>query len=371
MQPVSREQYVNIVNRIINNGGFNLDRPGNEGRYTRSHYIQNPDEWDSIFEHFIGYSHALYDTSDFIYHHSFGGRARAHDSFPEIVYIPLPSREPNFRRCILHVETVDTRPGHLTGEYIPVMIAYNVNHPLAQAITHLFEVETRSHPFYQTNEKLVMQTAYNERMIRKMCTHLVEPGDDFETFDAMVLEPSAHVLPDPALVTCANRDVRIPEYDDDPMGARAGYALWRDIVYPQTATAEERRKMYATYAAEQVNMHRYARIQWGRDCPNRPNPIELPYNIVLNHANNECEHLRENNPADRNRAGQNLANHYIQALYERQNNDERARIAATEVRLRVVANHNQRDEPEPEPEPEHPQPQPQLAPPVNRVLELD
>ena len=81
MQPVSQEQYRNIVNRIINNGGFNLDRPGNEGRYTRSHYIQNPDEWDSIFEHFIGYSHALYDTSEFIYHHDFGGRARAHRSW--------------------------------------------------------------------------------------------------------------------------------------------------------------------------------------------------------------------------------------------------------------------------------------------------
>ena len=368
MQPISQEQYVNIVNRIINTGGFNLDRPGNEGRYTRSHHIQNTDEWDSIFEHFIGYSHVLYDTSNFIYHHEFGGRARAHDSFPEIVYIPLPSREPNYRRCILHVETVDTRPGYVTGEYIPVMIAYNVNHPFAQAITRLFEVETHSQPFYQTNEQLVMQTVYNERMIRQMCAHLVEPGDDFETFDTMVLEPSAHVLADPALVIRANREVRIPEYDHDPMGAKAGYALWRNIVYPQTATAEERRETYATFAAEQVNMHRVARIQWGHDYPNSPNPIELPYNIALNPVNNmhECEHRRENNPAERNRAGQNLANHYIQALYDRQNNDERARIAATEVRLR--ANQIQRER-EHEHEPGPGQPHPVL--PVNRVLELD
>ena len=57
------------------------------------------------------------------------------------------------------------------------------------------------------------------------------------------------------------------------MGAKAGYALWRDIVYPQTATAEERRETYATFAAEQVNMHRVARIQWGHDYPNSPNPI--------------------------------------------------------------------------------------------------
>ncbi len=374
MQPVSQEQYVNIVRRIINNGGFNLDRPGNEGRYTRSHHIQTTDEWESIFDHFIGYSHVLYDTSNFIYHHEFGGRARAHDSFPEIVYIPLPSREPNYRRCILHVETVDTRPGYVTGEYIPVMIAYNVNHPFAQAITRLFEVETHSQPFYQTNEQLVMQTAYNERMIRQMCAHLVEPGDDFETFDTMVLEPSAHVLADPALVIRANREVRIPEYDDDPMGAQAGYALWRNIVYPQTATAEERRETYATFAAEQVNMHRYSRIQWGHDYPDSPNPIELPYNIVLNPVNNmhEREHRRENNPADRNRAGQNLANHYIQALYNRQNNDERARIAATEVRLRanqIQREHEREHEDEHEREPGPEQPQPAL--PVNRVLELD
>ena len=247
------------------------------------------------------------------------------------------------------------------------MIAYNVNHPFAQAITRLFEVETHSQPFYHTNEQLVMQTVYNERMIRQMCTHLVEPGDDFERFDTMVLEPSAHVLPDPALVIRANREIRIPDYDDNPFGARAGYELWRDIVYPQTATAEERRETYATFAAEQVNMHRYSRIQWGHDYPNRPNPIELPYNIALNPVNNmhEREHRRENNPADRNRAGQNLANHYIQALYDRQNNDERARIAATEVRLR--ANQIQREH-EPQPQP---QPQPHPALPVNRVLELD
>ena len=111
-------------------------------------------------------------------------------------------------------------------------------------------------------------------------------------------------------------------------------------------------------------MHRYSRIQWVHYYPNRPNPIELPYNIALNPVNNEREHVRENNPADRNRAGQNLANHYIQALYERQNNDERARIAATEVRLRLRANQIQ-----PEPEPEH-EPEPQPAP-VNRVLDLD
>ena len=375
MQPVSEEQYQNIVNGIINNGGFNLDRPGNEGRYTRSHHIQNPDEWSSIFDHFIGYSHALYHTSDFIYHLDFSGRATAHDSFPEVVYIPLPSREPNFRRCILHVETVETGTNTLTGQYIPVVVTYNVNHPFAQAITRLFEVETRSHPFYQTNEQLVMQTAYNEQMIRQMCSHLVESGDDFETFDAMVLEPSSHVLPDPALVIRANREIRIPEYDDDPMGAQAGYELWRDIVYPQTATAGERRETYATYAAEQVNMHRVARIQWGRDYPNHPNPVELPHNIVLNPMNNEREHLRENNAADRNRAGQNLANHYIQALYNRQNNDERARIAATEVRLRanqIQREHDHEHEhehPQPHPQPQHPQPQP--APPVNRVLDLD
>jgi hypothetical protein len=62
----------------------------------------------------------------------------------------------------------------------------------------------------------------------------------------------------------------------------------------------------------------------------------LPHNIVFNHANdNGREHLRENNPADRNVALRNEANQYIQVLYNRQNNDERAVIAAMEIRLRA------------------------------------
>ena len=85
---------------------------------------------------------------------------------------------------------------------------------------------------------------------------------------------------------------------------------------------QQRREMYATFAAEQVNMHRYSRLQWAREYPNRPNPIELPYNIVLNNHNNGREHVRENNPADRNAALRNPANQFIQELYNGQNNDE-------------------------------------------------
>jgi hypothetical protein len=213
-----------------------------------------------------------------------------------------------------------------------------VNHPINQAITHLFHTETHSHPSYQSNEMLLMLTAYSndETWIRQMCTHLVEPGDNFEAFDVMELMQTQHVLPDPGLVQRANREVVIPDCDVDPSGFREGNERWRNIVFPQNATAEERREMYATFAAEQVNMHRYSRLRWARDYPDLPNPVELPHNIVFNHANdNGREHLRENNPADRNVALRNEANQYIQVLYNRQNNDERAVIAATEIRLRA------------------------------------
>ena len=122
-------------------------------------------------------------------------------------------------------------------------------------------------------------------------------------------------------------------------------------MYPRNASAEERREMYATFAAEQVNMHRISRIQWGHDYPNRPNPIELP-RIVEQGGDGDGDgdgdgvniqlldngNWRENNPADRNAARLNLANVYIQHLWDGQNNEERARVASTEVRLRAVQN---------------------------------
>ena len=357
-QPDVEEHHANRVYRFVNNNRYNLNRPGNEGYYTRSHHLQTTDEWDAIFDHIVGHPHALHDTSGFIYDLSFGGRVADHESFPEIVYIPLPSNEPGFRRCILHVEEFDTATNALTGCYIPVVVKHHVNHPISEAITRLFEVETRSHPFYQTKQQLLMLTSSHgdgddngEQWIQTMCEQFRPPANDLVAFEEMNFPAAAHILPDPARVIRANREVQIPDYDYDPIEAQAAYAWWRNIVYPRGAMVEERREMYATFAAEQVNMHRYSRLQWARDYPNLPNPIELPHNIEQD--GNE----RENNPVDRNAARQNLANGYIEALYSTQTNDERARIAATEVRLR-------------DPLP-HPEPHPEPALPVNRVLELD
>jgi hypothetical protein len=197
-----------------------------------------------------------------------------------------------------------------------------------------------------------------EQWIQTMCEQFRPPGNDFAAFEEMNFPAAPHILPDPALVIRANREVRIPDYDDDPIEAQAAYTWWRNIVYPRGAMVQERREMYATFAAEQINMHRYSRLQWARDFPNRPNPIELPHNFEHD-GNERGEHVRENNPVDRNAALQNLANAFIQVLYNAQTNDERARIAATEVRLRAPQNQN---EPQGEPAPAHP---------VNRVLELD
>ena len=192
-----------------------------------------------------------------------------------------------------------------------------------------------------------------------MCEQFRPPGNHFETFEEMLFPAADHILPDPALVIRANREIRIPDYDVDPIEAQAAYVRWRNMVYPRGETIQERREMYATFAAEQVNMHRVARLQWARDFPNRPNPIELPRNIERD--GNEREHLRENNPVDRNAARGNLANAYIQALYNGQNNDERARIAVMEVRLQAL-------QVQPQPEPER---DPELILIVNRVLNLD
>lgn len=364
-QPGVEEEHENNVHRFVNNNRYILNRPGNEGYYTRSHHFQNTDEWDAIFDHLTGHPRALHDTSGFIYDLSFGGRVADHESFPEIVYIPLPSNEPGFRRCILHVEEFDNATNALTGRYIPVVVKHHVNHPFTQAVTRLFEVETHSQPFYQSKQQLLMLTSNGEgdgdgdEWIQKMCEQFRPLGNDFAAFEEMNFPAAAHILPDPALVIRANREIRIPDYDVYPIEAQAAYMQWRNMVYPPPgdATAQERREMYATFAAEQINMHRYSRIQWARDYPNLPNPIELPYNIEQDgNEREEHEHVRENNPVDRNVALRNLANAFIQVLYNAQNNYERARIAATEVRLRAL-----QIQPEP-------QPQPEPAPPVNRAL---
>ena len=356
-QPGVEEEHENNVHRFVNNNRYILNRPGNEGYYTRSHHFQNTDEWDAIFDHLTGHPHALHDTSGFIYDLSFGGRVADHESFPEIVYIPLPSNEPGFRRCILHVEEFDTATNALTGRYIPVVVKYHVNHPISEAITRLFEVETRSQPFYQTKQQLLMLTSHHDgdEWIQKMCEQFRPPGNDFVAFEEMNFPAAAHILPDPARVIRANREVRIPDYDDDPIEAQAAYTWWRNIVYPRGAMVQERREMYATFAAEQINMHRYSRLQWARDYPNLPNPIELPHNFEqggggIQRGEYEYEHVRENNPVDRNVALRNLANAFIQVLYNSQTNDERARIAATEVRLRAPQNQNEL-EPHPHPRP--------------------
>ena len=103
------------------------------------------------------------------------------------------------------------------------------------------------------------------------------------------------------------------------------------------ATEQERRDAYDVYAAEQINIHRHQRIQWGYDHPNSPNPYELPVN----------DQQRENNPNDQRLRDPNPANAYIQHLYNSLNDIQRARVAAVNVHEIV----------------------PPPLPPVNRVLD--
>jgi hypothetical protein len=267
------------IHAVANNGRFNLMRPGNQGRYTRSRYFRSHDEWDSIFRHLVGIPHILHDTADFIYYtqYSQGYEMLEIYEFPKLVLIPLPPTSPHFHRVVLHVECINAETDRPMGQYIPLLISYHENHPIAQAMTQLFYVDDA--PQYQSNEALVMLTYYQPQPIQngnhhrnhdhpalhqihihRMCSYLTQPGNDFDAFDHMEIALSTFILPDNALVARANREVVIPDYDIDPEMAREGNERWLDIVYPDRfATEQQRREAYDAYAAEQINIHRRMR----------------------------------------------------------------------------------------------------------------
>jgi hypothetical protein len=321
---------------IINNGGFNLSRDGNQGRYTRCHHFRLMEDWDAIFNHLTGVPTDVYDTADYLYNIQFSPsyEAMVYEAFPEIVLIPLPQISPHFHRVVLHVECVNPRTNRLIGQFVPLLVSYHENHLFAQAITRLFHVEAQYAPIYQTNEMFAMLTCYqpipdaanrnfpydlNHVHVEQMCRYLVQPGDDFAAFDGMRIDASTFVLPDPALVARARREIVVPDYDDDPIGAREANERWLDVVYPDRfPTEQQRREMYTRYAAEQINIHRRARIKRARDFPHIPNPYVLPRMGV------EVEQERENNPADRLERWE--MNEFIQQLWDGQNDEDRARI---------------------------------------------
>ena len=332
-----------IFMHTINNGGFNLNQPGNQGRYTRSHHFQTIEEWEEIFVHLMGTPNGVYDTGDLLHNmvmqQIMSGQNFEYDLFPEITYIPLPCSMPNFRRCILQVEAVDLATGHLTGTFIPIEVTYHDNHPIAQQFTRTFEVNAHYPPSFQMNEDLILMTTCYEPSIRRMCECLTKGGSNFAEFDEMedpnrnenanLTCASRHILPDPVARERANATVaRMDPFNGGDMSLEQSQRLhevWRSIVFPE-ATIQQRRDSYARYAADQINMHRYLRIHWAREYPDHANPFMLPFE----------NYVPENNPIDRNHALQWPVNQYIQALYDGQNNSERARIAATDVRLREI-----------------------------------
>ncbi len=326
---------------IINNGGFNISRAGNQGRYTRCHHFRTMEDWDAIFSHLTGVPHIIYDTADYLYYVRFSPRYEVmeYEAFPEIVLIPMPQILQHFRRVVLHVECFNTQTNHLTGQFVPLLVSYHENHPISAAITRLFHVESQHAPLYQTNESLALLTFYqpvpvaaggganrafphelNHVYVERMCRYLIQPGNDFAAFDAMQVDASMFILPDPALLARARREVIVPDYDDDPIGAREANERWLDVVYPDRfPTEQQRREMYTTYAVDQINIHRRARIRWARDFPHLPDPYELP---MLG-----AEVERENNPAHRFERGRAVEmNEFIQQLWDGQNDEDRARI---------------------------------------------
>ena len=330
---------------IINNGGFNLSQAGNQGRYTRCHHFRIMEDWDAIFNHLTGVPHIIYDTADYLYNIRFSPRYEdmEYQAFPEIVLIPMPQILHHFRRVVLHVEYVDTQTNRPTGQFIPLLVSYHENHPISAEITRLFYVESQHAPIYQTNESLALLTFYqpvpvaiaaaanrnfpydlNHVYVEQMCRYLTQPGNDFAAFDAMHVDASMFILPDPALLARARREIVVPDYDDDPIGAREENERWLDVVYPDRfPTEQQRREMYTTYAADQITIHRRARIRWARDFPHLPNPYELP-RLGMGMG---MEHERENNPADR--IEREEVNEFIQQLWDGQSDEDRARILLT------------------------------------------
>jgi hypothetical protein len=128
----------------------------------------------------------------------------------------------------------------------------------------------------------------------------------------------------------------VPERELTMGESREQQRQWSAIVFPR-GTVEERRNAYAQHAAEQINIHRYLRILWGNNYPDIPNPIDLPHNFGIDNQCPPLEHVRENNPVDREsrRRGEHhiQGNAFIQALYDAQNIFERVRIVIMDVRV--------------------------------------
>ena len=336
----------NQVQDYVNNNRINLNAPGNQGRYTRSTHFQTLEDWDSIFSHLSVYSVGVHATADFLQgmqlrrhrHNHHHHHAYAYDSFPLIVWIPLPCSIPNYSRCILHVEEVNPQTNTLTGSsFIPVEITHHDNHPITPAIARMFRQDRHHYlPSFQTNESLVFETVRENEAIRQMCACLTQGGNNFAEYDAQqdanrneqhadLNTASRHILYDPETLARANSRVNELMLAQQGRGAhemtinesQQVHRAWRDVVFPET-TAEERRYAYARYAADQIMMHRYVHDIHDNNDPYEPNPIVPPFD-------NDDDNHRENNPVDRARQEQAPENVYIQELYNGQNNDERAR----------------------------------------------
>lgn len=332
----------NQVQDYINNNRINLNAPGNQGRYTCSTHFQTLEDWDSIFSHLSVYSVGVHATADFLqgmqlrrHRHNHHHHNYAYDSFPLIVWIPLPCSIPNYSRCILHVEEVNPHTNTLSGSsFIPVEITHHDNHPITPAISRMFR-QHRHHylPSFQTNESLVFETARENEAIRQMCACLIRAGNNFAEYDAQqdanrneqhadLNTASRHILYDPETLARANsrvNELMLAHAQQAQQGrgvhemtiqeSQQLHRAWRDVVFPET-TAEERRQTYARYAADQIMMHRYVHDNHENNNPYEPNPIALPF---------DNDH-RENNPVDRARQEQTPENVYIQELYNGQNN---------------------------------------------------
>jgi hypothetical protein len=357
----------NQVQDYINNSRINLNAPGNQGRYTRSTHFHTLEEWDSIFSHLSVYSAGVHATADLLQ----GMLLRrpdhrrlnyAYDSFPLIIWIPLPCSIPHFSRCILHVEEVNPRTNTLSGSsFIPVEITHHDNHPITPAIAHMFREDRHPHrhqypPSYQTNESLVFATARENEAIRQMCACLTQGGNNFAAYDAAqdanrneqhadLNTASRHILYDPETLARANsrvNELMLAHAQQAQQGrgvhemtiqeSQQVHRAWREVVFPET-TAEERRYAYARYAADQIMMHRYVHDNHENNNPCEPNPILLPFHNDDDDHHHHHQH-HENNPVDRARQEQAPENVYIQELYNGQNNDERARVRA---RARITA----------------------------------
>jgi hypothetical protein len=256
------------------------------GRYCHVKEFTKIDDWDSIFKHVNGVPPSIYDTAQLIYDKEFLGHK---SRYPDIIYIPLYCSLPGFRRCILHVETIE-----MDQTFIPIEVTYHVNHPISNSIEQIFFNTNNSCIFLTDNEIIHYYTFKNEDCLRRI-KRLINETDNFEEFDKSYKLPLSNLFPDPETVVYAKTNIIYCDPDEDPIGFKENEKMWKEIVYPKSS-----KEGFLQFIFNQINIHRSEQLKLQINQDKQDNVFPLT----------SCEIFKNQNIHKRH----NLANQYISKL---------------------------------------------------------